>query len=635
MTNRSKNINPPYWAIAFFRWFCRPEIAEDIEGDLFERFNRNVEETNLKKAKWKFTWQVILLCRPGIVRSFQFFRLDQNYMFRHNFLIAWRHAKKEKSTFLINLTGLSTGLACALLIYLWVNDELSIDNFHEKDSQLFQVMENQKNAEGIRTVEWTPSPLAETLAEEIPEVEDAVTVMPYSWFPEFTLATVGNKNIKAVGQFAGKDYFNIFSYKLIQGDESQVLANKNAIVMSEDLAKRIFNTTENAIGKIVEWQITKFKGQSTVSGVFESPPSNSTQQFDFVLSFEAFKDIQPRFKENWAASAPSTYVILKEGTDVAQFNDKIAGFVKSKSENSNVTLFIRQYSDQYLYSHYENGQQEGGRIQYVRLFSVIAVFILLIASINFMNLATAKASRRMKEVGIKKSVGAGRKALIFQYLTESVLATFLSLFLAIIIVALLLPQFSNITGKQLALHLDLNLILSVLGITLIIGMFAGSYPAIYLSGFNPVTILKGKLNSSFGELWVRKGLVVFQFVLSVILIVGVLVVYKQIEFVQTKNLGYDKNNIIYFPLEGKIVENLETSLAEIKNIPGIVNASSTLHTLMGTYSTTSSLNWTGKAPEDDISFEDIEVNYDMIETLGIEIMAGRSFSRNLNNRQGT
>jgi hypothetical protein len=286
-----------------------------------------------------------------------------------------------------------------------------------------------------------------------------------------------------------------------------------------------------------------------------------------------------------------------------------------------------------LYGNYENGVQKGGRIEYVKLFSIIAVFILIIACINFMNLSTAPASRRMKEVGIKKLVGAGRKALILQYLAESVLATFLSQFMAIIIVALLLPQFNNITGKQLTLNFDLNLVLPVLGITLITGVFAGSYPAIYLSGFNPVTILKGKLSSSFGELWVRKGLVVFQFTLSVILIAGVLVVYKQIEFVQTKNLGYDKDNIIYLQLKGKIAENLETSLSEIKNIPGIVNASSTLHTLMGTYSTTSGLNWTGKAPDDDISFEDIEVNFDMIETLGIEMIAGRSFSRNFSNEE--
>jgi hypothetical protein len=202
-------------------------------------------------------------------------------MLRYNLLLVYRHFNRFKGSFLINLIGLSTGLACAILIYLWVSDELSKDKFHEKGSQLFQVMENQKNAEEIRTVEWTPSPLAEAMAEEMPEVEDAVTVMPYTWFPEFMLSTVGDRNIKAIGQFASKDYFNIFSYKLIQGDESQVLSDKNDIVISEDLAKSIFNTTENVIGKVVKWQITQFKGQGSISGVFESPPSNSINSRSF------------------------------------------------------------------------------------------------------------------------------------------------------------------------------------------------------------------------------------------------------------------------------------------------------------------------------------------------------------------
>ena len=554
-------------------------------------------------------------------------------MFKHNLLIIYRNIKRDKSSFFINLIGLSTGLACAIVIYLWVNDELSVDKFHEKDSQLFQVMENQKNAEGIRTVEWTPGPLAKALAEEIPEVEKAVTVMPYSWFPEFMLSVGEDKTIKAVGQFAGDDYFNMFSYKLFQGNQGQVLSDKNAIVISENLAKRIFGTTENVIGKTIKWQILQFSGQSSISGIFTPPPSNSTEHFDFVLSYEAFKDIIPRFTGNWEASAPSTYVILKKGTDTDQFNSKIAGFVKTKNKDSNVTLFVRQYSNQYLYGNYENGVQSGGRIEYVKLFSLIAMFILIIACINFMNLSTAQASRKMKEVGIKKTVGAGRKVLIFQYLSESVLTTILSLLIALMIVVFLLPQFNNITGKQILLNFDLRLILPILFVTLLTGLFAGSYPAMYLSGFNPVMILAGKLGGSYSKQWIRKGLVLFQFALSAILIVGILVIYKQIEYVQNKNLGYDKNNVIYFPSEGKIAESQEIFLSEIKNIPGIIDASSALHAPMGTYSTTSNLNWPGKEPEDNISFEDFQVNYDMLETLGIKIIAGRSFSKNVNNEE--
>lgn len=548
-------------------------------------------------------------------------------MFRHNLLLIYRNFQRFKSTFFINLIGLSTGLACALLIYLWVSDELSIDKFHEKDNQLFQVMEHQQHAGSIRVTNSTPGLLAEVLVEEMPEVEYAVVATPVYWFEKFTLSVADN-NVKAAGQYASKDYFNMFSYDLIQGDENQVLADKNFIVLSEELAMNLFNTTENIIGKAVEFQHEK---QFLVSGIFKGTPANSTDQFDFVLSFEVFKDLNPGVLK-WGNSGPNTFVLLEEGTNIGQFNDKIAGLIKIKHTDTHRTLFARPYSDKYLYGNYENGVQTGGRIEYVRLFSIIAIFILIIACINFMNLSTAKASRRIKEVGIKKAIGAARKTLILQYLGESMLMTFLSLLTAIVLVVLFLPQFNQITGKHLALDFDATLILSLLGITFFTGLMAGSYPALYLSSFSPVAVLKGgailgKFNSVVGELWARKGLVVFQFTLSVILIVSVLVVYKQIEFVQTKNLGYNKENILYFEREGRLEKNLETFLLEMKNIPGIVSASSIGQSMVGGGNTTT-LDWEGKNPDDIIAFAGRPVNYDIIEMLGIEIVAGRSFSRN-------
>ena len=241
--------------------------------------------------------------------------------------------------------------------------------------------------------------------------------------------------------------------------------------------------------------------------------------------------------EKWWNGGPNTYLILKEDTNIEQFNDKIEGYIKSKIEWSKVTLFVRPHSDAYLYGKYENRIQAGGRIEYVRLFSIIAFFILLIACINFMNLSTAKASRSAKEIGIKKVIGAQRKTLIFQYLGESILMAFLSLLAAILIAGLFLPQFNEITGKHLTLNFDINLVLSVLGITLFTGFIAGSFPALYLSGFKPVIGLKGKFNNSAGTFWVRKGLVIFQFSLSVVMIVSVLVVYQQMELIQTKKPG--------------------------------------------------------------------------------------------------
>lgn len=482
-------------------------------------------------------------------------------MLKHSFVLIFRSLKRFASTFFINLIGLSTGLACALLVYLWVNDELTIDKFHENDSQLYQGLLNLHNTSGIETAHATPGILAESLAGEMSEVESAIATTLGMDVPPFAL-TVGDKNIKASGLYAGKEFFSMFSYNLIKGEESQVLTDKNSMVISEKLAKILFNTTENVVGKSVQFQREQ---PFVISGVFEDVPAKSSSKFDFVISFEKLKDQFPSIKE-WGTTAPRTFVLLKEGTDIKKFNAKVAGYIKSKQADSNAKLFFRPYSDKYLYDKYENGVQAGGRIEYVKLFSIIAVFILIIACINFMNLSTAKASRRLKEVGIKKAIGAGRETLIFHYLGESLVMAFLSLFTAIVLVLILLPQFNEITGKELTFDFNLNLILSIIGITVLTGLFAGSYPALYLSGFNPVAVLKGTFSTSAGEVWARKGLVVFQFTISVVLIVSVLVVYKQIEYVQSKNLGYTKDNIIAFEAEDRLAERKESFLNEAKGM---------------------------------------------------------------------
>lgn len=338
-------------------------------------------------------------------------------MLRHNLLIIYRNIKRNKSTFFINLIGLSTGLACALLIYLWVNDELNMDKFNQKDSRLYQVMENAEQNNTIVTGPYTPDLLAETLAKEVPEVEYAAAVTPSFFFGKIPVSTQ-DKKFKAVGQFVGKDFFNLFSYHIIEGDKNQALSAKNSVVISSQLAMKLYGTTQNVVGKSFNYQLLQFNNQCQISGIFEDVPSNSSEQFDFVLSFGAWIDICNAMHRpiNWDNHAPYTYIVLKKGTDITQFNNKIFGFLKSKYSNSNITLFARPYSAGYLYNKYENGKQAGGRIEYVKLFSIIAIFILLIACINFMNLSTAKASGRIKEVGIKKAVGAPRKSLVLQYL---------------------------------------------------------------------------------------------------------------------------------------------------------------------------------------------------------------------------
>lgn len=540
-------------------------------------------------------------------------------MFHHHLMLSIRNFKRFKSSFFINLFGLSTGLACTMLIYLWVMDEMSVDDFHAKDARLYQVMEHQQYADHIMTTNSTPGILAETLKEEIPEIEYAATT---SWINKFTLSNK-DKNLKVDGYYVGEDFFSLFSYDLLDGQPEEVLKDKMDLVISDELALKIFDTTANVVGQSV-----KLNHDEThlITGIFKKPPTNSSYIFDFVLNFERFKD-DNEWVTHWGNNGPKTYIILQENADAAQVEEKIAGFVKGKNEDSNVTLFLKKYSENYLYGRYENGVLAGGRIEYVRLFSIIAIFILLIACINFMNLSTARASRRAKEIGIKKAIGAPKSSIIIQYLTESLLLSIASFLVSILVVYFFLPQFNEITDKEISRAFDLYTICSFLSLTLLTGLVSGSYPAIYLSGFTIVKVLKGEIKSSWAELWARKGLVVFQFTLSIILIVSVVVIYKQIDFVQSKSLGYNKDNMIYFEQEGKVEKNVDVFLEQLKSIPGIVSATSTGHTLLHRSNSTSGLEWAGKDPEATILFENVRTNYDLFETLDIQFAAGRPFSR--------
>ena len=614
---------PPDMLLGFLRWFCREDCIDEIEGDLTEIFEKEFVMSP-RSARRKFLWGVLRSFRPEFIKSFKSQNTTNTMdMFRHNLLITFRNYLRYKSSFFINLVGLSTGLACTLLIYLWVNDELQVDKFHHNDDQLFQVMENVEQGGGVITRITTSGPTAAALESDFPEVDFAVTTT--SDHIQNYVLTVNDNDIISRGLYASKDFFRMFDYRLTAGSATQVLQDKKAIVISASLAKALFGTDDNAIGKTVEWQHDK---QYEVTGIFEDVPDVSSTQFDFVLTFESFWD-ENEWVRNWYNTAPQTYLRVKEGTDIIDFNKKIAELVREKTEGraSHRTPFISRYSDRYLYGNYENGVQAGGRISYVKLFSIIAVFILLIACINFMNLSTARATRRAKEVAMKKAVGARRGTLVVQYLSESTLLTFFSVLVALLLVALLLPQFNIITGKHLSLAMSPELVGYLLAIVMITGIVAGSYPALYMSAFSPVVVLKGRLKGHIGEAWARRGLVVFQFTLSIILIVSVVVVYKQIEFTQTKNLGYDKDNIIILSREGNIYEKQETFLEEIKKIPGVVDASATGHDMTGHNGGTYGVEWPGKDPEDRTEFERVSVDYGAIELLGIEMKEGRSFSK--------
>ncbi|MDN5213450.1 ABC transporter permease [Fulvivirgaceae bacterium BMA12] len=616
---------PPKRALRFLRWFCREDYLEEIEGDLTELYEDHYERSP-GKAKWRFVWNVIHYFRPA------FFRLSKtnNYlnpitMFRYNFLFTYRNFKRYKSSFFINLIGLSTGLASVLLIYLWVYDELSFDKFHQKDARLFQVLRNiDKGERGIKTSESNSDLLAPALIETFGEVE---YVVPVAHEATNSILSANDKKIKAKGQMAGKDFFNLFSFKLIEGDKDHVLSDKNFIVISQQLAASLFGTDESVLGNVIgvvdnsDGQVV-YKGNYVISGVFDITDVKSLQEFDFLLTNKLFLDKRDPGDLDWGSNNASVYLSLHEGVDVDEFNVKINDFYRSKLEPLYGekhpewigNMFVQRYADRYLYDRYEHGVLVGGRIDYVLLFSTIALIILIIACINFMNLSTAQASRRLKEVGVKKIIGVPRIALILQYVGESIVLAVVSSLMAILVVFFLLPQFNVITAKQLSVEWNSHLILGVVTIVLFTGIIAGSYPAFFLSGLRPIEVLKTNLKTSLGELLIRKGLVIFQFSISIILIVAVLVVSRQIDFVQSKNLGYDKDNILTFEKEGNLVENLEPFLSEVKTTVGVVNATILEGSISEFESSTRGFTYGS-------------VGYDYLETLGIELKEGRSFSR--------
>ncbi len=388
---------------------------------------------------------------------------------------------------------------------------------------------------------------------------------------------------------------------------------------------KLFGTTENIIGKDIKFQHdTDF----FVSGVFEKLPSHSSQQFDFVLSFEYLASLPAQsWVKTWNNGGPHNYVLLKEGTDINAFNKKIANVVTKGGGDTTRKLFAMNFSSIYLHDTFIHGSRVSGLDEYVYLFSLVAIFMLVIACINFMNLSTAKASGRMKEVGIKKVVGAGRSQLIFQFLSESMLMAVFTTLFAVGIAWFLLPQFNYLTGKDIHMHFDASLTITLVGIALFTGLVSGSYPALYLSKFNPLAILKGKLKSSIPELIARKGLVVFQFTISVMLIVAVLVVYQQIQFIQATTPGYNKENVIRFDSEGRLQGKEDVFASDLKNIPGVVNASFTQHNIVGRNYATSGFIWDGNPADKDVYFEGFFGGYNFVETMGMQMVAGRSFSK--------
>jgi putative ABC transport system permease protein len=538
--------------------------------------------------------------------------------------IAWRNLRKDGQFSLLNLVGLSIGLACTLLIYLWVADEWSVDKFHNKSDRLYSVMYNIPTGDAIWTVQSTPPPLADAL-KAYPEIKDvAVIHAPDADDGPKGVLSVGGKSIKAGELFVTPNFFELFSFRALSG-------NLNGVMLSADMATRLFQSTDNAIGKTVKWdrgtgQASVFNGLYTVTGVFASPPANSSLQFDILFPYANFA-ARDQNRTSWGSSNPYTYVLLKDGVDAAAVSGKLKNVVVDKFNPADKkwagTLFLQRFTDLYLYNHYTDGKIDGGRISYLRLFGAIALFILGIACINFMTLSTARAAGRVKEVGIKKVVGATRAALIAQYLVESFVMALVSLGIAVVLVGLLLPAFNELTEKHMRLYFDVGTILTVACIAGLTGLVAGSYPALYLSGFKAAMALKSRFNGG-GASRVRRGLVVFQFTLSLVLIITVIGVYRQMRLIQTKNLGYTRDHIIRIASEGSLQKEQPVFLQAVRSVPGVLGAADMEGDLFGNLSGGSGIDWPGK--KHDIEFSGLYIDYGIMDLFGMKMAAGRPFS---------
>src|SRR5436190_4911033 len=537
---------------------------------------------------------------------------------------AWRNLIRNKAFSAINILGLALGMTCSLLILLWVHDELSVDSFHTNGKYLYQVYERNFFDGKVEANYPTQALLAEELKRVFPEIKNASSL---EWNTTNTFEA-GEKIDKMEGSFAGEDFFSMFSYPLLQGSAQTALNTLNGIAISRKMAEHFFGNAEKAIGKIIRYENDE---DLQVTAVFENITANSSQHFDFLRSWLAFKKENKDWIDNWGNTDAPTFIQLQKNANPKIVESKIKDFVyryKEKSKGFVMELALQPYTEKYLYSTFKNGKIAGGRIEYVRLFTLVAIFILLIACINFMNLATARSVKRAKEVGVRKVVGAGRFALMGQFFGEAMLLTFFSFIIAIVLTILFLPAFNSLIGKQLLLPAGETFFwIRLIGLLVAVGFVAGSYPSLFLSSLKPIRILKSNLKFNWGATLFRKGLVVFQFALSIIFIVAMIVIFRQLNYIQTKNIGYDKENLLYIPVEGELGTKYSLFKEEAGKINGIkaITKMRQAPTLIGNH--TGDIKWVGKDPNTVASFVNSAVGYDFVKTLNLKLADGLDFSR--------
>jgi len=542
-------------------------------------------------------------------------------MIKNYLKVALRNIRRHKGFSFINIAGLAIGLACCLLITIWVLDELSYDKFHENAANLYRVEEDQHYSGRIFYVYVTPYPLGPALKAEIPEIIDATRIV---WTGGLLFKYEDHTFFEDSGRAVDPSFLKMFTYPLVKGDKNTALDSPFSVVLSEDLAEKYFGEDE-PIGKVIT---LNNQYEFTVTGVLENIPHNTELQFDFLVPYEILKRTGQTQEEDFGSNSIYTFVQLPDGTPPEQVNQKIFGFIRTKLPESRTDLRLMPFTKLHLHQFF--GYEKGaGAIQYVYIFSVIAFIVLLIACINFMNLSTARSANRAKEVGLRKVVGAVKGHLVRQFYGESVVYAFIALIFAIGIVTLLLPAFSNLASKTLSWSVAgiETILIGLLGITLFTGLVAGSYPAMFLSAFQPARVLKGDLFSGSGGSLFRRVLVVVQFALSILLIIGTAVVYQQQNYIKNMRLGWDKEHLVYIPLRADTRKSYNTLKQELFQNPQVLNVTGTSQLPTHIGSNSSGAQWEGKDPEFSILIGVNAVDFDFAETLRIEMVDGRSFSK--------
>jgi putative ABC transport system permease protein len=605
---------PPKLAKFLLKILSSHERDEAYLGDIEEIFHDRAECQGLWRSKRLYWWEIV----KSIPRFFKESVRWRMTMLGNYFKITFRNMKRHKGYTFINIAGLAVGIACTIIILLWVQDELSFDRFYENADRIHRIVADWEkyNWDGFDKV---PGPLALAIKEEIPSILHAARISECS---RQVFKYKNNVFYESNGIIADPFFFKIFSFPFLRGDLKTSFSEPSSIVISESMARKYFGD-EDAFGKTIE-----VDGKpGTVAGIIQDIPPNSHIQFDYVFSTE----IQKSYGTNWNAFNSMTYVLLQEGANVEEMGPRITEVAKNHNSfhvQMGVTLRLQPLSRIHLDARKSPEKfLKLGDSQYIYVFSLIAFFILLIACVNFMNLSTARSSMRAREVGMRKTVGAKRVQLIRQFMAESIILSFVSCMIAVALINLFMPAFNQISGKRVAFHLiELNHILGILTVILFVGILAGAYPAFYLSSFKPVFVLKGLIGSGRKKAVFRKVLVVFQFSLSVMLIIGTAVVHKQLQYMRNMNLGLDKENVVFVPIRENIGKQYDTFKRELLENSGILQVTAQNYLFATDSWHTTGVHWEGKDPEYMQDVVWLSVDYDFFETLKMELKEGRFFS---------